>query len=402
MGWSALVAATRVLSSTPPAAHASLPAVQGDVAQVADLPAGVAEAFGINVTQSRVTRDHAMRVPSVRRARAIICPTVGGMPLRAMRLPAAANGRPAPTSPDSTPVFRQMLARPEPDTVRSSTLTWTVDSLLFHGVAWWYVTGRDAQGFPLEVERVDVSRVQVDAAERVQIDGVLVRDEDVIRFDAPDEGVLNTSAELLCTALDLLRTTRVMSQPTAPLTVLRDLRTDGEPVSREDADGILDDWERNRRRRALAWVPANVGVEHPDWDPAKLGLSESREQTAIDVARAFNLPASWLAAPDGGSLTYRNARDLRTDLVGLTLAPFMTAITERLSMPDVTPRGQVVEFDTSGFLAGSRRDRIDDAAAAVGAGLMSVDEARREFLQLPPAEAAPAPVAPPAPPEEAS
>jgi hypothetical protein len=45
-------------------------------------------------------------------------------------------------------------------------------------------------------------------------------------------------------------------------------------------------------------------------------------------------------------------------------------------MPDVTPRGQAVRFDTSGFLRGNASDLADLVQKLVPLGVLTADEAR--------------------------
>ena len=44
-------------------------------------------------------------------------------------------------------------------------------------------------------------------------------------------------------------------------------------------------------------------------------------------------------------MTYSNVQDERKQFLALSLQPFITAIEDRLSMDDITPRGHVVKFD---------------------------------------------------------
>jgi hypothetical protein len=54
----------------------------------------------------------------------------------------------------------------------------------------------------------------------------------------------------------------------------------------------------------------------------------------------------------------------------------MDMITHRLSMPDVTPRGHSVAFDTSGFLRGNATDLGNLVAQLVPLGVLTPEEAR--------------------------
>ena len=52
------------------------------------------------------------------------------------------------------------------------------------------------------------------------------------------------------------------------------------------------------------------------------------------------------------------------------------AIEARLSMDDVTPRGQYVKFDVDDFLRGNPAEQSDIAIKLVGSGIITIDEAR--------------------------
>ena len=58
-------------------------------------------------------------------------------------------------------------------------------------------------------------------------------------------------------------------------------------------------------------------------------------------------------------------------------------IADRLSLPDVTPRGQTVRWDTSDYLRGDAAEAIAAAVQAAGAPVMSIDEARWRLLDMP-------------------
>jgi HK97 family phage prohead protease len=94
-------------------------------------------------------------------------------------------------------------------------------------------------------------------------------------------------------------------------------------------------------------------------------------------------PASRTSTPCGSAracrarrLTYSNRVDLYRQLLDISLRPVMDMLTHRLSMPDVTPRGHAVRFDTSGFLRGNAGDLGALVAQLVPLGILTADEAR--------------------------
>jgi phage portal protein BeeE len=113
------------------------------------------------------------------------------------------------------------------------------------------------------------------------------------------------------------------------------------------------------------------------WSARDLALVEARNESAIGIARIANLDPVWVGASvSGTSLTYSNRVDLFRQLLDISLRPVMDMLTHRLSMPDVTPRGHAVRFDTSGFLRGNAADLGNLVAQLVPLGILTPDEAR--------------------------
>jgi len=91
----------------------------------------------------------------------------------------------------------------------------------------------------------------------------------------------------------------------------------------------------------------------------------------------------WVGAGvPGGSLTYSNRTDLYRQLLDLSLTPIMTAIAQRLSMNDVTPRGREVKFDTTTFLRSNPADIAALATQLLPLGVLTPNEIRG-LLDLP-------------------
>ena len=76
------------------------------------------------------------------------------------------------------------------------------------------------------------------------------------------------------------------------------------------------------------------------------------------------------------SMTYANVQDERRQFVSLSLAPFIHAIEERLSMDDLTARGNIVKFDVEdAFLAVNALERLMVIEKMLTLGLISVEDA---------------------------
>lgn len=360
-----------------------------------DLDPAAAAAFGFSPDTETVTRREAMRVPAVRRARAVIAGTIGGMTWQCRR--------------GHDLIDRQLLSQPDPNTTAQYVFTWTVDDLLFYGVSWWLVTDRDAEGFPRHVERLVRERVRVEQSEGVvYVDGRRRDDRDVIRFDGPDEGVLEYGATTLKTCLLLEAAVRKFARLDVPLGFLRPAEgaqelsatpgsgaPDDPSDDRSEIDVLLDEWENARSRRSTAFLNRAVEYETVMFDASRIELAAARQHQAAEVARLTNLPPRYVNAPQASGMTYTNTESDRRDLLDTSLDQYVTAIAQRLSMGDVTPRGQRVAPDIFSWLRGDTREVVEAGSTAVAAGIMSPEEVRTEWLGMPAgAPGVPAPASP--------
>lgn len=355
----------------------------------AQLPADVAWAFGLATTDDGgpVTRQDAMKVPAIKRGRNIIAGTIGTLPLIVSRPGDRGGAGPA------DPIPNALTEQPDPNLTRSTVITWTVDDLIFHGVSWWKVTGRNAQGFPTSAVRVPKDRVLVahhGDRLRVFMDGQVQDDADVIRFDGPDEGILATSSGELRTCIRLADAVRNFARLDVPLGSLEPVEgvqlpsavpgSAGDPNDPEasEVDQLLDGWESARAKRSTAYTQGLKYVTH-QLDARQIQLAEARQHQVAEAARILNLPPRFVGGSSGDSLTYATAESERLDLVDFSLALYLAPIADRLSMPDVTPRGQTVTWDLTRFLRGD----LATVTGLLGQHVTDVPEAR-QLLGLPP------------------
>lgn len=341
--------------------------------QVANLPQEVAQAFGISSTTDSVTFDQAMSIPAVRQGYNTIAGKIGATPLRCVRTRA---GNP----PEIVP--RPFLDQPDPACTRAATLTDTTGSLLMWGLAYWYVLARDATGFPSQARWLHPSRVSLDTVgEVVRIDGEPVDWRNLIAFRGPDRGLLWHGARTLKTALLLEDAVRKFSRLDVPLGILQD---DQGTMLENEIQEFLDSWESARRARTTAYLPVGLHYDNPGFNSQQLELSDARNFAAAEIARMMNLPASAINAPSNDSLTYSTTVMNAQQLVDITFSPYRAAIEGRLSMGDCTPLGTAVYLDFSEWLRGDIKNTVETGAAAVAAGLMTVDEVRQDWLHLGP------------------
>ena len=265
----------------------------------------------------------------------------------------------------------------------------TVQDLLMWDRAYWLIVNRAWDGFPTEfqVMRVeDVSdltnnrTVGVDVNAYPPVDpfywnGQQVPSSDVVKFYGDGSGGwLRCGATAINTAAALEAATLNYSEYPMPTVVLKN---NGPDLPAGQVDLLLEAWEEARTNRASAYLNATIDAKAMGWSARDLALVEARNESAIQIARLANLDPSWLGAGvAGSSLTYANRVDLYRSLLDNSLRPVMDLISHRLSMPDITPRGNAVRFDTSGFLRGNAADLGALVAQLVPLEVLTAEEAR--------------------------
>ena len=288
-----------------------------------------------------VGREEAISVPSVARCRNLIAGTIATFPLCLYR---KSTGEKL-----GKPLWLEQPAAAQPISV---TLCWTVDSLIFFGVAYWRVleTYFD-DGRPARFEWVAPGRVSFDTdphteyITRYYVDGKEVPMSglgSLITFQGLDEGVLTRGARTLRAAIDLDKSTSVATATPMPSGVIKNT---GADLSKEEVDAILAAWKSARSQRATAYLTSTLDYVPTSFSPKDMGYVDLIQNMSTQVARLMNVPAYYISADMNNSMTYANVQDERKQFLTLSLQPFITAIEDRLSMDDITARGNCIKFD---------------------------------------------------------
>ena len=286
-----------------------------------------------------LTRTEAMMVPAMAKARANLCPTIARFPLRVYAQAALVTPQPGwcqrtdgPTSP-----FHRML--------------WTVDDLLFYGWSLW-AAERGADGQPLQFARVPMDRWGFDEdGQVIDEDGQPVPEAQAVLIPGPNEGVLYFGAPAIRHASDLLAASSQAAATPAANTELH--QTVGALMDPADVDELIGLWAAARRgaNGGVAYTPPNMEVKDHGAFDAHL-LVEGRNAAAVDVARVAGQPASMVdAVTASAGLEYNTGETRNAQFLDYGLEAYLTAVSARLSMDDVVPRGQRVAFDLEDFLA---------------------------------------------------
>jgi phage portal protein BeeE len=105
--------------------------------------------------------------------------------------------------------------------------------------------------------------------------------------------------------------------------------------------------------------------------------NEASQYLATEIARLMNVPAFMISADLNNSNTYQNVLDSRKEYVAYSLQPFVSAIENRLSMDDITRRGNQVRFaldDT--FLRADTLARLGAIEKMLTLGLIDLEQAQ--------------------------
>lgn len=325
-------------------------------------------------TTGRISRREALSVPSVLRARNLICSTIAMLPLHA-------------TNGAGERVEHKLLETPEGPVglVRSVSLANLLEDLLFESSACWLVLLRTSAGFPTAVQRIEHGKWQIDPVTRVvTVEGREVDPRDVIIFSSPNPPLLVHGARAIRSLLLLEESAlRLASEPEASYWFRS---ADGVDPAEDDVLAVLNGWKAARKKRAVAYVPSAYQVEKADRQTGEeLQMVSAREFAVAEIARLTGLSSEWLNVSTT-SRTYLNAVDERRQFVDFVLGPLLVSVEQRLSLPDVTPRGQDVRFSLDAFLRADSKTRMETYEIGLRVGAYAPDEIRA-LEDRPPLEA---------------
>jgi len=351
------------------------PTVQMDVA-AANTPYNLQSAVGgLFYGAQTATREQAMSVPSVARARNIICSTIGSLPIETYNHFTKEHLRP-----------QRVIMQPDPRVAGSAIYAWIAEDLLFHGVAYgicldaysssdggriraWTRVAPDRVSYNLNANQTEITSYMVDGI-HVPSSGI----GSLIVFSGLDEGVLNRAGRTIRAAQELEKAAELYAKEPVPTMVLK---SNGTNLTPERITKLLESWKVARNTRATAFLNADVELNALGFDPQKLQLNEARQYLATEIARAVGIPASFLSA-ETTSMTYSTTIMERKALIDFSLRNIITPIEQRLSAADFVPNGVEVRVDIDDFLRGSALERAQVYEILNRIGAMSVEQIQEE------------------------
>jgi HK97 family phage portal protein len=329
---------------------------------------------------TNTTRQLAMSVPSVARARNIICGTIGSLPLTTFNRITGQYVDP-----------HRVINQPDPRVAGFVIYNWLAEDIWLYGAGYGQVLEMYSStdgGRVRAWTRVSPDRVTVDTdflnteITGYKVDGKSVPLQGVgsiIRFDGPDEGLLHRAGKTIAAAVYLENAAVNYAKEPAPTMVLK---SNGTNLTAERISALLSAWKTARQSRSTAFLNADVDLKEFGFDPKSMQLAEARQYVALELARACGIPAYFLSA-ETTSMTYSNAVSERRSLVDFSLRPILKAIEERLSLPDFVPNPVMTRFALDDFLRGNALERAQVYEILNRIGAMSVEQIQREEDLIP-------------------
>lgn len=277
-----------------------------------------------------VTREIAITVPAVSKARNLLVSTIAKFPLEAWKDDAKLREQP------------RFLYRTESAVTPYERMAWTVDDLIFYGYSVW-LTKRDEAGNITEAEYCPHKFVTITDG-NILIDEQPAKADEIILFNSPFEGLLTVGARTVRAALDQEKAWAGRAKNPIPLIDLH--RTDDDL---EDAEvtAFVNAWAtaRTAENGAIGSTPASIEIKTYGEVKADL-MVEGRNAVRTDVGSFVNVRASMLDGTMGiDSLTYSTTEGERNSFYEFDLPFWTDTITARLSMDDVVPPGTFVQFN---------------------------------------------------------
>lgn len=319
-----------------------------------------------------IDRNTAMSVPSVARARNIICGVVASLPLEQYNKLTGAHIEPL-----------RVINQPDQRVPGSYVRVWQAEDLLFHGVSYAVVNAIYSDGRIADYTRVEPSRItpqyNAQATEVIgyNLDGLVTPSQGVgsiITFYGMDEGLLSRAGRTIRAAIALERAAEAFAQSPVPTMALK---SNGTNLTAERISKLLSSWNQSRKTNSTAFLNADIDLQVLGIDPTKLQLNEARQYVSLEIARATGIPAYFLSS-ETTSMTYSNAVSERKALIDFSVRNILIPIEQRLSMPDFATLNTETRFDLDDFLRGSALERAQVYQILNQLGAMSVEQIQEE------------------------
>ena len=314
----------------------------------------------------------ALQVPTVAKCFQLLTGTIGGIPLNLYN---KTTGEEL-----GSPIW---LQQPDIRQPRSVTIAYTVQSLAAYGQAFWQVKSQYSDdGRPARFEWVANTRITTKLnARSTEVEFYMLNGEalpnsgvgSLITFQNLFPGVLQTGARTIQAALDLERAAAISAATPMPTSIIKN---NGADLPEAQIQGILAGWKAARQSRSTAYLTSSLELQTFGFSPSEMMYDSAKLSLSTEICRLMNIPAYMASSDQNKSMTYQNVLDARKEFYAYTLAPYVCAVEDRLSMNDITNAQNVVRFDVNEtFLRADTMERLNVIEKMLGLGLITLDQA---------------------------
>jgi HK97 family phage portal protein len=335
-------------------------------------PFEVSDLWASVMGSTSVTAANAISVPSVARAKNIICTTIGTLPKEQYVKATGAHLEP-----------NRCINQPDKRIAGAVVYSWLAFDMWFYGVGYGVVNEVYSDGRIADWTRVPFEWVTPEYNSMMSeiigysINGMkapLSGVGSVIAFQNVEEGFGTRAGRTVNAAIWLEKAALNYAKNPVPATVLK---SNGTNLTSERIRSLITAWTKSRQENSTAFLNADVNLEVLGFDPAKMQLTEARQYVALELARHAGIPAYFISA-EASSMTYSNAISERKALIDFSLRPILTAIEQRLSMSDFIPSGTEIRHSVDDFLRGDPLQRAQVYQILNSIGAMSVAQIQEE------------------------
>jgi hypothetical protein len=314
-----------------------------------------------------ISRDLAISIPAVSKARNLLVATIASKPLVALgntwRVPDATELTTlSPSLIDSRGMTQAIkdqptwLYRTNGPVSPYERMAWTIDDCVFNGVSLWLLErGAATEG---EARRPitnaewcppqhwSIGEVDGHLAVLYGTDGehTPIPEDRYMLINSPFEGLLNVGRRTLRGAVGIEESWVGRAKNPIPMI---DLHRETDDMTDDEVDDMVAKWAtaRTNPNGAIGSTPPSVSPQvYGELEPAL--YTEGRNSIRTDVGSFLNIRAAMLDGTTGiDSLTYTTKDGERNLFYELDLPFWTDPIVARLSLDDIVPRGTRIRFD---------------------------------------------------------
>lgn len=322
----------------------------------------VAAPSGRSASSSTVTSDEAMSLVGVYRAVSILSTAIKQLPMS---------------------VWRGGVEIDTPSIIKSPSLTdnrtvvveETVMSLALSGNAYWRLQRRGPNDPIAGIEVLNPHRVRIDTDERGEVTGYAYGDKtfkpwqvkhlSLLRVPGSPYGLgpIQAAQASLVGARDVRDyASNWFTQGSVPSGILKT----EQMITPDMADLYKERFEATQAGgRGVAVLGQGTTYQPIYLSPADAQFIETQGFTKTEIATLFGIPAIYMLADGGNSMTYTNSIQVDIAFVRYTLTQYLTEIEQAFS--DLLPRGQEARFVVEGLLRADTKTRYEGYSLALNA-----------------------------------